>query len=1336
MSYLISRSTQKKMKSLFSFALALLMVFQTIGPGVFALKTANATAPQPEDKINICHKGESGTWNALNVNASGWNGHSGHSNDYIYAGPINLNGTPKSNDNQDDAWCASHYNHDNGGDEEDDNDDEEDNASAHISVTKIVCDNESYLPNWGAGNGPDINGTTANTFLADGDNAQHCEKVTNWQFQTIVDSITDYSNDPGRAFTGPAANGWSAPFSGSTNVELPENLNNKTIWVREVLPTGYIPFTYDFDHQINNNDVSAEIYCSTDHLHYDNYENVGALHDDTTYHCVAWNVAVPTPPTEEQPCLVPALVQLGDKITSFGVSPETTLQTILDAAYLPAGSVNAVTSETGIQSWNIPVNTSSVTVDVKLINAIAGNTNELGYYFDGDTSTFVNLFTVPGNTNSIPAVPSVVIPTTGHTSIGFALKSGSTVFATQYTLNSGNEDHAVVYSPVAGTYAVAFEDITPLGSADKDYNDLVAEIKIVSCTHGNQCQPTSGSVVSDTTVTNTTDTAPAVLLTPTHPAWTASIPGASWIWATNPVVAPTNDADLTKVFTKTFTIPGTPTAGNLMIAADNNYSVKVNGNVVPVVFDQNNFQAETQDTYNVLPFLINGVNTIEVTATNWEIGQDADPSANPAGVMFKLDWSSNCGGGNNGNTPTSIVTLHKFIDGEHATAQSAGTTTFSVTTQASWVDGDPTPNDTSGNLTATPILSSENGYTAASHELTNNGNTFNASEVVGGESNILPIDSVCQPGKFQLVGYSYGTTLNEAMNAPKTSGLSLNNISSNQHVIVWNKTCPTTANVVVTKIVCNNEADLPNRGDGVGMPNPPIDATTAANWINGNAELQIPAHPSCHLESGWNFQWAPEGTANPGDNNMSAGSPWTTSGATAVDGTISINVPVAVNGHYVWVREVPKAGYIPFSGDTSSEGGWNDVSAEIYCNVDVLNYDNYDRVDNMVAGQTYHCVAWNVPTTPDVCPNLEGIQATVPEGMHLNNDGQCVPNDNGGGETMTYATTTIFASNLDNSSSNPLIVMMNGMNKWFMYNDTNDTIDNNLGTFVTGPAPAVLGVGSVEFSLGANPNDRKNIATFQFSGTALSAIKALKYSAYSHGGVAGPTESPYMQFNVDFTGSSGSYQRRLVHVPSQNGAVPQDTWNTYDAYNNGNAMWTWSGYAKGVDNTSSTPDDNKWPDGNVNEFRTWSSIVSAFPSARVLPVGGWMGVRVGEPGPTGYVADIDNFVVAIKTGSNTHTQTFDFEPTTIVTLTDCTENCGGGDNNTPNTPSSRSGGSRRGSVAGASTGAPTVLGASTDLPDLPDTGNGERSQAFMVTLSLFVALLALNTVAVRRMRNS
>jgi hypothetical protein len=43
-----------------------------------------------------------------------------------------------------------------------------------------------------------------------------------------------------------------------------------------------------------------------------------------------------------------------------------------------------------------------------------------------------------------------------------------------------------------------------------------------------------------------------------------------------------------------------------------------------------------------------------------------------------------------------------------------------------------------------------------------------------------------------------------------------------------------------------------------------------------------------------------------------------------------------------------------------------------------------------------------------------------------------------------------------------------------------------------------------------------------------------------------------------------------------------------------------------------------------------------------------MGVRVGEPGPAGYTGNVDKFVIGIKTGTNTDTRTYDFEPTPVV----------------------------------------------------------------------------------------
>lgn len=226
--------------------------------------------------------------------------------------------------------------------------------------------------------------------------------------------------------------------------------------------------------------------------------------------------------------------------------------------------------------------------------------------------------------------------------------------------------------------------------------------------------------------------------------------------------------------------------------------------------------------------------------------------------------------------------------------------------------------------------------------------------------------------------------------------------------------------------------------------------------------------------------------------------------------------------------------------------------------------------------------------------------------------------------------------------------------KWFMYNDTTDKIDNTLGSFVAGPATPPNGIGSLKFILGADPLDRKNIATYQYGGTALSAITKLSFGAYSHNGSvgAGATESPYFNFNADFTGSGTTFQKRLVYVPSANGAVPQDTWNTYDTINGGNAKWNYSG--------ANWPATLVGPDKGAvltpgTTTRTWKTILADYPNVRVLPTNPWLGVRVGEPGPTGYTGNVDSFTLGTAVG----TTTSDFEPTvTSPTTKDQCKNAG------------------------------------------------------------------------------
>lgn len=143
------------------------------------------------------------------------------------------------------------------------------------------------------------------------------------------------------------------------------------------------------------------------------------------------------------------------------------------------------------------------------------------------------------------------------------------------------------------------------------------------------------------------------------------------------------------------------------------------------------------------------------------------------------------------------------------------------------------------------------------------------------------------------------------------------------------------ATVIAQKIVCPTEDLLPNWGNH----GPSITEGTASEFL---AE-----HPTCELID-WEFEWALVNTPNPGDNTGEAGGAWT---------KFWDSTPTSIpTGKLIWVREVWNDNYIPFTGQNTTE----DVSAEIYCNTDVLNYDNYDWIDPVEAGKNYYCIGFNV----------------------------------------------------------------------------------------------------------------------------------------------------------------------------------------------------------------------------------------------------------------------------------------------------------------------------------------------------------------------------------------
>ncbi|HEX7024002.1 MAG TPA: right-handed parallel beta-helix repeat-containing protein [Gemmatimonadales bacterium] len=217
---------------------------------------------------------------------------------------------------------------------------------------------------------------------------------------------------------------------------------------------------------------------------------------------------------------------------------------------------------------------------------------------------------------------------------------------------------------------------------------------------------------------------------------------------------------------------------------------------------------------------------------------------------------------------------------------------------------------------------------------------------------------------------------------------------------------------------------------------------------------------------------------------------------------------------------------------------------------------------------------------------------------------------------------------------------------WLFYNDENDAGDPSLGTFVYGPGTPVLGSGSVQISVSGE--HRRNLATYQFAGVALTDITILRFRTYnpSAGNGGSATRSAYLQFNVDFDGSD-TWQRRLVYLPSQNGSVLQNTWQEWDALNGGAALWGYSG--------------GTWPVTGGTGTKTWTQIKSDYPDIRIRVTDAQLSLRVGEPYADGYTENIDSFTFGTAGG----TTIFDFEPqlgpcsvstagTTITLLSDCT----------------------------------------------------------------------------------
>lgn len=164
------------------------------------------------------------------------------------------------------------------------------------------------------------------------------------------------------------------------------------------------------------------------------------------------------------------------------------------------------------------------------------------------------------------------------------------------------------------------------------------------------------------------------------------------------------------------------------------------------------------------------------------IGGDCDANGN---VTLAAGDVKNCTITNNDNPPSTVkVTIVKFISGQHATANSAATSSFPM--QSSW-DAANLGGQGSGTFTLGPTgFNTPNAYEAQTADMTT-GSDYSVQE----DTSTSLVGANCNNGQsFRLVGYTSGNTLAAAQaGTPTTTSPSFTNFTSDRYVIVWNEPC-------------------------------------------------------------------------------------------------------------------------------------------------------------------------------------------------------------------------------------------------------------------------------------------------------------------------------------------------------------------------------------------------------------------------------------------------------------------------------------------------------------------------------------------------------------------
>ena len=203
---------------------------------------------------------------------------------------------------------------------------------------------------------------------------------------------------------------------------------------------------------------------------------------------------------------------------------------------------------------------------------------------------------------------------------------------------SATNSFAYYSSSTGGYYAnVTVTDSVPYSdnSTKVDFSVYSAQSNVqYSCTVNGERQLSLLS--SNTTLANGPDTNYIwTNATPTYDGnsrWTASIPGATWIWDSNVVTNPS--VNQTVHFEKAFNVPGTVKAAILTIATDNDGNFSINSQKSSS-WKTSDLSYEAATSFSITNTIISGNNLVHFNVTN--IGQaGSNYESNPAGLLYNL----------------------------------------------------------------------------------------------------------------------------------------------------------------------------------------------------------------------------------------------------------------------------------------------------------------------------------------------------------------------------------------------------------------------------------------------------------------------------------------------------------------------------------------------------------------------------------------------------------------------------------------------------------------------------------------------------------------------------